>query len=92
MLRYAHFETGRLARFMRDRYYPAVASPATGFRQSRGTLRSMTRSLPAVSLAALALRLTSISTSAFQAMAGDGVGRYGSSQLARHYRASEWNA
>ena len=84
----SHFEVGGLARFMRDRYYPILGTTTT----TAGTTTTTSYVLSATATndtktAGGAFLSGRISPSkyadvALQMMAGDGTGRYGSSQLA----------
>jgi hypothetical protein len=79
---HTHFEVGGIARFLRDRYYPAVASPATGIPASPGA-----SPINDTKFAGGVFGSGHVATSKYldlgvQVMAGDGVGRYGSAQLA----------
>jgi hypothetical protein len=76
-----HVEAGGVARFFRDRIYPAIASPATGVAAVAGALPYNDTKLAGGAFASVRGTSKYIDL-AFQAMAGDGVGRYGSAQLA----------
>jgi hypothetical protein len=82
---HGHFEIGGLARFLRDFYYPVTTTYATG---SFGTpiytyASTYTSNTKAAGGVFGSVRGTSKYVDvALQAMAGQGVGRYGSSQLA----------
>jgi hypothetical protein len=81
-LAHAHFEVGGVARFLRDRYYPAVASPATGIPASPGAAPVNNTKFAGGILGSASGSVNKYLYLGFQAMAGDGVGRYGSAQLA----------
>jgi hypothetical protein len=78
---HAHFELGGLARFLRDRYYPAVASPATGIPASPGAAPINDTKFAGGALGSARVSVNKYLDLAAQAMVGDGVGRYGSAQL-----------
>ncbi len=77
----SHAEIGGLARFMRDRYYPAVASPATGIPASPGAAPINDTKFGGGVYGNIRVTTSKYLDLAFGAMGGDGVGRYGSSQL-----------
>jgi hypothetical protein len=77
----SHVEIGGLARFMRDRYYPAVAVPATGIPASPGATPINDTKFAGGGFGSARVTTSKYLDVAFQAMLGDGVGRYGSSQL-----------
>ena len=77
----AHFELGGLARFMRDYYYPIVSvTPANVYTYSANYISST--KLAGGVFGSIRLSPNKYADLAVQAMAGDGVGRYGSAQLA----------
>jgi hypothetical protein len=83
----AHFEIGGIARFLRDYYYPLTGTststatpPVTTYTMSASSL-SNTKSAGGV-FASVSVSPNKYFDTAVQVMAGDGVGRYGSSQLA----------
>ena len=78
---HSHLELGGLARFLRDRYYPAVASPATGIAASPGAAPINDTKFAGGVFGSGRVSPNKYLDLAFQAMAGDGVGRYGSAQL-----------
>jgi len=80
----AHFELGGLARFMRDFYYPILTTAGTAAAE---TYTYSTTQLSNTKAAGGIFGSARVSPAKFldvavQAMAGQGVGRYGSSQLA----------
>ncbi len=80
----AHFELGGLARFMRDFYYPILSTAGTAAAE---TYTYSTTQLSNTKAAGGIFGSARVSPAKFldvavQAMAGQGVGRYGSSQLA----------
>src|SRR6185312_1334107 len=83
----AHFELGGLARFLRDYYNPVtwsntVAAPTTPiFTYDTTRMLSNTKAAGGV-FGSARVSPTKYADFAVQAMAGQGVGRYGSSQLA----------
>ena len=83
----AHFELGGIARFLRDYYNPVtwsntVAAPTTPiFTYDTTRMLSNTKSAGGV-FGSARVSPTKYADFAVQAMAGQGVGRYGSSQLA----------
>jgi hypothetical protein len=79
---HSHFEVGGIARFMRDRYYPAVASPATGIPASPGAPPINSTVFAGGVFGSARVSASKYLDLAFQTMDGDGVGRYGSAQLA----------
>jgi hypothetical protein len=79
---HSHFEVGGLARFLRDRYYPAVASAATGIPASPGAAPINDTKFAGGVFGSGRVSTSKYLDLAVQAMAGDGVGRYGSAQLA----------
>jgi len=78
-----HFEFGGIARFMRDEYFPVTYTlTGTTLTETYGTnLTSHTATAGGV-FGAARLYLGKFAEIGAQAMAGTGVGRYGSSQLA----------
>jgi len=80
----AHIELGGLARFLRDYYYPITATGAVGaaasYTYSANPIAS-TKDAGGI-LGSIRVSPSPYLDLAVQAMAGDGVGRYGSSQLA----------
>lgn len=80
-LPHAHFELGGVARFMRDYYYPIISvTPANVYTLSPNYTPN-TKSAGGVFAAARVSPSKYVDLAA-TAMAGDGTGRYGSSQLA----------
>jgi hypothetical protein len=77
----SHVEVGGVARWMRDRYYPAVASPATGIPAAPGAAPINNTKFAGGVFGSARVTTSKYLDLAFQAMAGDGVGRYGSAQL-----------
>ena len=77
----SHVEIGGIARFMRDRYYPAVASPATGIPASPGAAPTNDTKFAGGGFGSVRVTTSKYLDVAFQTMLGDGVGRYGSAQL-----------
>ena len=80
----AHIELGGLARFMRDYYYPILTNGSTG--QPSGYVYSAnyisSTKLAGGVFGSIRVSPNKYADLAVQAMAGDGVGRYGSAQLA----------
>ena len=80
----AHIELGGLARFLRDYYYPITATGAVGaaasYTYSANPIAS-TKDAGGI-FGSIRVSPSPYLDLAVQAMAGDGVGRYGSSQLA----------
>jgi len=81
-LAHAHFELGGVARFMRDRYYPAVAQANTGIPANPGAPPTNNTKFAGGILGSASGSLNKYLYLGLQVMAGDGVGRYGSAQLA----------
>ncbi len=82
---HTHIELGGLARFMRDYYYPITGTTTTAAGVMSYTLAAQSVAATATAGGGFgAIRITPIKPLefGFQAMAGTGVGRYGSSQLA----------
>jgi hypothetical protein len=75
----AHIELGGLARFMRDYYYP-ITNTSGSYSYSPNYI-SNTKSAGGV-FGSIRVSPNKYADLAVQAMAGDGVGRYGSAQLA----------
>jgi len=83
-LPHAHFELGGVARFMRDYYYPILTTGAAGGPASytyTANYTSSTRSAGGV-FGGIRVSPSKYADIAVTAMAGQGVGRYGSAQLA----------
>jgi hypothetical protein len=78
---HSHFEVGGIARFLRDRYYPAVASPATGIPATPGAAPVNDTKFAGGAFGSARVSANKYVDLAVQAMVGDGVGRYGSGQL-----------
>jgi hypothetical protein len=76
-----HFEVGGIARFLRDYYFPITYGATTAANTYSTSYVSHTSDAGGV-FAAARVYLGKFSEVAVQAMAGTGVGRYGSSQLA----------
>jgi len=76
----AHFELGGLARFMRDYYYPIQTDVANVYTYSPNYISS-TKAAGGI-FGSIRVSPSKYADLAVQAMAGDGVGRYGSAQLA----------
>jgi hypothetical protein len=79
-LPHVHFEVGGIARFLRDYYYPILTTSASSYTYSLN-YTSNTKSAGGV-FGSIRVSPSKFADVAVQAMAGDGVGRYGSSQLA----------
>jgi hypothetical protein len=81
----AHFEVGGIGRFLRDYYYPILTSTGTATTANTYTYGpnqlSNTKSAGGI-FGSARVSPSPFVTMAVQAMAGTGVGRYGSSQLA----------
>ena len=80
-LPYAHFELGGVARFMRARVYPAVANAPAGYAAVAGAAPYNDTRLAGGAFGSMRISFSKYLDFAAQAMAGDGVGRYGSAQL-----------
>ena len=80
----AHFELGGIARFLRDYYYPITSTTGTAAAPVYGYLPNYTSSTKAAGgvFGSISVSPNKYLDTAVQVMAGDGVGRYGSSQLA----------
>ena len=78
---HAHFEAGGLARFMRTRYYPQLGVPGTGYVGVAGATGTNDTKLAGGVYGSARVSPSKFLDVAVQAMAGDGVGRYGSAQL-----------
>jgi hypothetical protein len=79
-----HFEVGGIARFFRDYYYPVTTTfttPGTPIYTYSPTLQTHTATGGGI-FGSARYYIGKVSEVAVQAMAGPGVGRYGSSQLA----------
>ncbi len=80
--KYMHFELGGVARFFRDRVYPAVGSAATGYvAGSGGTVPYNNVKFGGGVEAGLRVSASKYLDVALVGMTGDGIGRYGSAQL-----------
>jgi hypothetical protein len=81
-LPHAHFELGGIARFLRDYYYPitGVNAGGTGY-TTQAAYVSNTKTAGGV-FGGIRVSPSKYADLAVTAMAGDGTGRYGSSQLA----------
>ena len=78
--KYSHYELGGLARFFRDQYSPEILSPTTG--AIVGYTNALVKNTKTGGgVFATARVSTKFMDVAAQGMAGDGTGRYGSSQL-----------
>jgi len=75
-----HGEIGGLARFFRERLYPAIAVPATGVTAIAGALPYNNTVLGGGVFGSVRYYNKFVEVAA-QAMVGDGTGRYGSAQL-----------
>jgi len=80
----AHFEFGGIARFLRDYYFPIIATGGTAAAPTYTYATQYTSNIKAAGGVFGSARVTTSKylDVAVQAMAGEGVGRYGSSQLA----------
>jgi hypothetical protein len=78
---HSHFEVGGIARFLRDRYYPAVASLTTGIPANPGAPPINDTKFAGGVFGSGRVSPSKYVDFAVQVMAGDGVGRYGSAQL-----------
>ena len=78
----AHFELGGVARFFRDRIYPAIGGPAAGVPAVAGAAPYNDTKLAGGAFGSARVSASKFLDIAAQVMAGDGVGRYGSAQLA----------
>lgn len=81
-LPHAHFELGGVARFFRARVYPAVANAPAGYVAVAGAAPYNDTKLAGGAYGSMRYSFSKYLDFAAQAMAGDGVGRYGSAQLA----------
>jgi len=79
---HAHFELGGVARFFRDRIYPATSTAATGYVGIPGAAPYNSTVTAGGIFGSARVSPSKYVDVALSAMAGDGVGRYGSSQLA----------
>ena len=79
-LPHAHFELGGLARFLRDYYFPIVNTGASGYTYSANYVSNVKSA--GGGFAGVRVSPNKYVDLAVTAMAGQGVGRYGSSQLA----------
>ncbi len=77
-----HFEFGGIARFFRDYYFPSTFNPAVTGLYTYGTHYTSSTTLGGGVFGALRVMPTKRFETGVQLMAGPGVGRYGSSQLA----------
>ncbi|HEY4356069.1 MAG TPA: hypothetical protein VGN16_10010, partial [Acidobacteriaceae bacterium] len=77
----AHFEIGGIARFLRDYYFPILTVSSSNVYAYGPNYISSTRGAGGV-FGSARVTTSKYLDLAVQAMAGDGVGRYGSSQLA----------
>jgi hypothetical protein len=78
-----HFEVGGIGRFLRNEYFPVLATGATGgASDTYGTILQSHTSDAGGVFGSIRVKPTSLFEVAVQAMAGQGVGRYGSAQLA----------
>jgi hypothetical protein len=82
----AHFEIGGIARFLRDYYYPITGTVTSGgncgaLYNCSANYTSSTKSAGGI-FGSISVSPNKYFDTAVQVMAGDGVGRYGSSQLA----------
>lgn len=78
----AHFELGGVSRFFRARVYPAISNAATGYVGVTGTAAYNDIKLAGGIFGNARVSPSKYVDVALGFMAGDGVGRYGSSQLA----------
>jgi hypothetical protein len=81
-LAHAHFELGGLARWMRSRYYPGTSVPGTGYVGIVGAGPANNSKFAGGIFGSARVSVDKYIDLAFQVMAGDGVGRYGSAELA----------
>jgi hypothetical protein len=81
---HVHFEVGGIARWLRDYYYPIIGTTGTGSTAAYQYGTSYNSSTASAGGGFGSIRVTPdrFFEVAFQMMAGTGVGRYGSSQLA----------
>jgi hypothetical protein len=77
----SHVEIGGVARWMRDRYYPAPAQSNTGIPASPGAAPINDTKFAGGVFGSARVTTSKYLDVAFQTMLGDGVGRYGSAQL-----------
>lgn len=77
---HAHFELGGLARFFRDEYFPIISAPGTAYVYST-TPQKNTKAGGGAFFSGRVSPSKFVDI-ALQGMAGEGVGRYGSAQLA----------
>lgn len=78
----AHFELGGVSRFFRARVYPAIGSAATGYVAVAGAAPYNDTKLAGGIFGNARVTTSKYLDLAVGVMAGDGVGRYGSAQLA----------
>lgn len=83
---HAHVEAGGMARFMRDVYYPVLTATSPGYLQpvtrTYSTQQQHDTKVAGGAFASVRVAPVKFFDVGIQAMAGDGVGRYGSAQLA----------
>jgi hypothetical protein len=79
---HAHFELGGVARFMRVRYYPGTSVAGTGYVGVTGAAPANDTKLAGGVFGSGRVTVNKFLDLGLSAMAGDGVGRYGSAQLA----------
>ena len=80
--KHAHFEVAGVGRFLRDRYYPAVTVAATGYAGVVGAAPVNDTKFAGGVEAGLRVSPSKFVDLAVTGMTGDGIGRYGSAQLA----------
>lgn len=78
---HAHFELGGIARFLRDYYYPILSVSPSNVYTLAANQQSNTKAAGGI-FGSARVTPSHFITMAVQAMAGTGVGRYGSAQLA----------
>ena len=81
-LPHAHFEAGGVARFFRARVYPAISNAPAGYTGVTGATPFNDTKLAGGVFGSARVSFSKYLDVAAQAMAGDGIGRYGSAQLA----------
>ena len=78
----AHFELGGVARFYRARVYPAISNAPAGYTGVTGASPYNDTKLAGGAFGSARVSFSKYLDVAAQVMAGDGVGRYGTAQLA----------
>ena len=79
--KHSHVEIGGLARFFRDEYFPLIVSPTTAITTAYSSNLQKDTKVGGGVFGTARLSASKFFDVAVQGMAGDGTGRYGSSQL-----------